>query len=93
MKTISLRQFRDTVGSLTEPVQVVKRENGELVTLGQWSPTVLHTTEGECWCADCTAKELRLQPLPPERASFEDIARAVDLSGFGAPKPAPKPKR
>lgn len=38
MKTISLRQFRDSVADLTESVQVVKREDDGLVTLGTWTP-------------------------------------------------------
>ena len=67
MKAISLRAFRDSLATLTEPVEVVKREAGELRTLGTWTPTIPHTEAGECWCADCTAQELQLQPLPSAR--------------------------
>jgi hypothetical protein len=38
MKTISLRQFRDSVADLLEPVTVVKREGTEMRTLGTWTP-------------------------------------------------------
>lgn len=38
MKTISLRTFRVAVDRLDEPVQVVKREDGELRVLGTWMP-------------------------------------------------------
>lgn len=38
MKTISLRAFRVAVDRLTEPVIVVKRESGEIRTLGTWTP-------------------------------------------------------
>jgi hypothetical protein len=38
MKTISLRAFRVAVDRLAEPVQVVKREDGALRTLGTWTP-------------------------------------------------------
>lgn len=38
MKTISLRQFRDSVADLEEAVQVVKREGSEVRTLGTWLP-------------------------------------------------------
>ena len=38
MKTITLRAFRVAIGNQTEPVTVVKREAGEVVTLGTWTP-------------------------------------------------------
>ena len=39
MKTISLRQFRDSIASLEEPVQVNRRDpDGAFVTLGSWYP-------------------------------------------------------
>lgn len=41
MKTISLRQFRDSVADLTEPVLVSKRDpnGGGYLPLGEWWPT------------------------------------------------------
>ena len=40
MKTISLRQFRDSIQELAEPVAVVKRNgDGTMIVLGAWSPT------------------------------------------------------
>ena len=38
MKTISLRAFRVSIPDQSEPVTVVKRQDGEFVTLGTWTP-------------------------------------------------------
>lgn len=39
MKTISLRQFRDSVADITEPVAVVRRnKDGSITALGAWAP-------------------------------------------------------
>jgi hypothetical protein len=39
VRTISLRQFRDTIGDLQEPVQIVKRQpDGSIWTIGEYHP-------------------------------------------------------
>lgn len=38
MKTISLRQFRDSIAEIREVVQVVKRVDDGLIVLGVWRP-------------------------------------------------------
>ncbi len=38
MKQISLRQFRTSVATLDEPVRVVLNRDGEVKSLGTWTP-------------------------------------------------------
>lgn len=39
MKSISLRQFRDSIAALTEPVTVLRRDGaGNFQVLGEWHP-------------------------------------------------------
>lgn len=58
MKTISLRTFRVAVDRLTEPVIVVKREGGELRTLGTWTPQGAKIPYRDTW-ADPAPKPKR----------------------------------
>lgn len=39
MRTISLRQFRDNIGDIAEPVEVQRRDKGgNFQVLGRWTP-------------------------------------------------------
>lgn len=42
MRTISLRQFRDSIAKLDEPVEVARRDGaGNLQIIGRWEPSIL----------------------------------------------------
>lgn len=87
MKTISLRQFRDSVADLTEPVVVQRRDaDGVFHVLGEWRPI----TDGAAKRAAYIDVPDFGQQLASKGGPNNEAER---MAGFGSPKAAPKPGR
>jgi len=91
MKTISLHQFRESVASLDEPVQVQRRDGqGNYQVLGTWTPS----SGGLSPAAFLTERSMEMMEAQKKTATFGpiDVPAGLETETFSSTWKPPRAK-